>query len=1670
MADTYTLLDEQTSTPYSMGPGEHARVLPSSVLDKRAVKASLATGKPIEEVRPAMETAEGEQSIRDYAQQQADINFYNQKLGLVKELSKSTEPMTVEKASMVMALTQDNVANKPSDSELEKQYSEKAYSFLVANPTNQTYMEANNADTEKTQTYQDIATSTTRTYEFMRKLHEDNDTWDAAGGKTGYLWDIGEQLIPFKSWWNKYDSEVYGVATGSNMLSQIEEMWLQPPEVREDWIKARYDTIASYNKQDAQEWLAGMTQYSSRGAAMDNLFNLVDAASVLPMGMLGKAVKGAKAVRTGEGVSKAGAEALARAEKIAAYQAELKPIEEKLQAGMFKRSPDDIMRRDFLRAQIKALRAEEDVKTGLKQTAEALATKENDPVKILAQTGNVDEAVNLEVQTAIQEAKTGVPIRSEDVRKLDTKLLSIYNPASWLGARKNLSGEAARRILEGTEAARAPLRKVFDNPMQAIRLTEEALTRGVEQTKAKLRQMYVNASDSVIDANWRVVAQEDSAKQVNEVVMTLGDTNALPFATRDDAEQVAKHMYMIPEGNYEVVPNGKGFTIEVAAPVDETDPGLTSLLINTNNQTPKSVWNTFLGWMRSPEDLLSSTSRQNRNVVVPLAQETARLFEEAMAPSLSRLSKKQQKRMDELMKVNRDFQKGDERGRWFDNVAEYEQTYYDLYKTWPSEAETEAYMVIREMSDFDWAMRSLSITRDKRLQGLMKVTHKFRQEVPIQEQYLVGPDGVPKLDEQLLKMQDHEVSFEGKQVDNLPFDKNHRVEPGVFILREGDAASSEWNLLSKLDRAEVERMIKEEGYRVYQTSDPYQRPFSMLKGGDQNASFIVIKGGQQSNLKVTEQLPYKAGFHVEYPPGFYTKMPVKYRDASGREIYGGDKAIMFHSSEAQAKQYYKAFDEARLLLKDGKTDELKEFLKKNLPHSYEDFVRIFNDGVDVDTPVFYTKSGQTTRDASMQHMGHNSGYFKGLTDLADSEYNSMAFVNKKFAQEKNIELPSVEKGAEGNPVFAFRGSRTVSPLSTMNRAMHQMIRMHVYDNYQKQAVASFIEEFANPNVLGGSVTKRSIDSIRRNPISFLLDPMWEDNVIDKAKLAAAKNVHRSIVQLLGTPSDLSRNLDWVQNKILNTVFNYTGDAGVEKVADFLHTKLRDPAKYARSIAFHTKLGLFNPVQLFLQGQSIVHAAAVTGNPVRSYKAGAGSSLMRLLSLTDDENVIKSFAKKASFFGWKEDDFVEAFKVMREAGIWNVEGDVAMLDDVLSQKLFRGRAAKFLDKGTIFFKEGERFVRLNAFNTAYLEWKAANTGKQLTQREIAKVLTRYDDLALNMTRKSTAAFQQGVFSLPTQFSTYQIHLAEQILGKRLTKAERARVVSMYSLMYGLPAGASATLLYPFGEDIKQAAMERGIDTNDGVMDLLINGIMSNAVEMATGKETNIGERYGPLGLSFIKDAFTGDKNLVQLAFGPSGQATADLVGGMFDTAVPVIAALAAGDKNLGNESYPLMFEDVVQRLSTVSSVNNAVKLYRVANYQKFFSKNENFQVDADIWDGILSAVFGADPRAISDAYAKLESIKEVKDYKMQKMKDVTKNMKRAAEHFKQPEEWARYMKAAGLDAIEGGLTPMDYQRAMRDALNGMDTSFVEGINEAFIRSRPPEMQWKMRTEQIEKVKK
>lgn len=1599
-----TAIEEQAPLSLS-NTSVSSKPIPEAIGGKRALKASIATGMPVPSVASAFTDTESEQKFRESVQRQDEIEFNKQKLDLMTEIGSKT-PLTPETTQAILALSKTDFYADPDS--LEKKYSENVLKLLYANAANDTYVRAAAEDAEGVFNLQDTARGIVTTVEKAQKLWEDNNDWEDFGGVSGYTWDLLETLVPFKSDWVKYDSYADGWLTGENMEQQMQNLWLLPPSTRDAKILEKYNAIKAYNHQDAQDWLQNVIRYSKMDSAWQSAMTAVDMADVATLGLVGTAKKGVKA---------------------AAKVATKSPVE-----------------------------------NGMKQVVKELVKPNLDAETAMAKSGNVEQAIDLGVKREIAEAPQ-IGVRGEDVSRLRNKLASMYNPEAFLEDSKNLSREGRERITQSLKASKEKLFQTLNNPNQAQRLTEEALTAAIDATKKRLRSLYVNASDAVVDSRWRVVQQADTEQQTAQVVATLGTPDALPFATAADAKQVAEKFYQIDPADFNVVESGKGFYVEVAKTVDETDPSLMSAMVSTYNQTPRSVWNTLLGLWRTPEDMLSPFTRDNRNIIVPLAQETTRLFEEAISPSLTRLTKKQKQRVDDMMRLNRDYQKGEERGRWFDSVSEFEQNYYDKFKAYPSEAEVEAFMITREVSDFDWAVRSLAILRDMKSQGIVNVGYTVRVE-KLNEVKSALDKGKEVVDELSYTIEDTPVEFRGKLVDALPDWHAKGENPGVFILDE-NSSHGKWDLLSNLNREEVNKLVKEQGYRVYQAASPFDRPFEMITDGNQDTFFYILKGAKTRNLNVTEMLPYKAGYHVEYPPGFYTKMPKFYRDKSGRLVYGGDVSLMFHASEAQAKKYHAAFDEARqLYLKGSKSGDLTEFndyVRANLPHTPEEFVRVVEaNKLDLNTPVFYTKSGQSVRDASKAQKGMHKSLFDGAIDLGESQFNLTNAVNRKFVQEKNIELPSVAMGSEGKPVFAYNATSRISPMDTMHRAMHQMIRMNVYDNYQKQAVSSFIAEFADPASPGGSVTKRSIESIRRNPIAFLLDPMWEEGVVERSKLAAAKNVHRTINNLLGTPSELSRDLDWIGNKLLNATYEKYGDEAVEKVADFAHTKLKDPARYARSIAFHSKLGLFNPVQLFLQGNSIVHAAAVTGNLARSYKAGAGSSFMRFLSLTMEDDVISSFAKKASFFGWKEDEFKEAFTIMRDAGLWNVEGDFASLDDAFSQKFAKGVGKRFLDKGLIFFREGERFVRLNAWNTAYLEWKQTNPGKKLlgNSREINKLLTRYDDLALNMTRKSTAAFQQGIWSLPTQFTTYQIHLSEQLLGKRLTRAERARALATYSALYGLPVGLGAAVpLWPWAEDVKQYAMEKGVNTNEGAMDLLVNGIMANAVEFATGKETNVSERYGPGGLSIIKDAVTGDKGFLEILFGPSGQVSSQVLKGAIESVAPLPMALVAADPSTGNESYPLLVEDFVARLREVSTVNNAAKFYYAANFSKFISKNGVYTTDADTMDGFMAAIFGIDPRKVSEAYIKLDAIKDLKEEKQKAMRSAAKNLRRAAEHANVPEDFNRYAKAAKLDMIGGGLTPMDVKRVYRDAFRDLNESFVEGINQQWVRQAPPELQWK-----------
>lgn len=1639
------------------GPTTQPVTASADAIDQRAVKTAMATGDTVENVKPQLQSPGGADRLVQRANQNNALDNQQKRIDLINGMISDrdpSKPMSPDEIGYIRNLSDDQLHQVNYDPQiLEQKYAEAATRVTFANADSKVYTTGVYQDPDSTDHAHDVANGIIRTKEFIQKLSEDNtDTSNSVSSWGKYLGDKALQFVPLVSDWAKYDKSAASGESwmpGDNMAQQMENLWLMKPIDREAKIQQQFDSIKSVNPQDALDWLDNVKAFGTSDASWKNLMTAVDVASVIPIGTVAKGLKAAGAV--GKGVAE-GAADLAEGD---------------LRSQVLKGPGAAAPARDITAGDTRSITAQgpgvpvpaRDLTTGdarsqviaqvdkaAQDSVLALKPANIDPIKVLDQTGQVDKATDAIVQKEFMKASDPT-IRGTDASEMADKLnstSSVFNTTKFLSDTTTLSAENSARLLEATARRRALLDQTLYNSSAAMRLTPEAEAQGIENTKTLLTGLYTRSNDAIMDFGF--ADQTKTEGQLNQVTMRLGKTSALPFDTKEEAVQAAEVKYGIKPSDYTVDQKGQSFTIKVSRPIDETDPSLTNVKLNTSyTQTPQGFWNTFLGKFRSPEDLLSQESRDNRSVVTSATQEHIRLYQDAIAPSLQRLTSKEKGNLDKYMQTERDFQDGETRGKFADSVGEFEQKYNDLFKTYPKEHITDAYLAMRDMSDFDLTVRSLAMKRDLGSKGIVNVLGEHETNVP-------HPGGASayKVDK---------IKFQGKEVDHLP-EAAGKDNPGVYVQKRGydGGHSLEWKSLQSVDRTELKKLTEEQGYKVYQAADPHTSPFADITGDKAPASYYVMKGADTANLNAADMIPYKAGYHVEYPNGYYTKIPTFFHDPEGQKYVGSDLSISHFTTEAQASKYTKLMNQARGMLKDGDEAGFNAFVTKNLPHTPEEFKGIYaKSGADVNTPFMYTKQGMSTSEAATGHMGEHAGLFDGAQDLSASQHSLVKQwgVNKKFTQEKNLALPTIRDNGEFKPVFDFKPSQNISPMATMQRQMHSLVRMRVYDDYVKQSINSFIKDFANPEAFGGSVTRWDMKGIQNNPLSFIADPKWDKNVLNKDRLAAAQNVHRSIQTLLNSPSDFSRNVDWYMNKVASSAYERFGEDFAQKVSDYSHFSITDPAKYARSIAFHMKLGLFNPIMMFIHSQAAFHTIALTGNPIRSWKAIAGSGLMRFLSLTDNPDVIDSFAKKASAFGWNPEDFKEAHSIMKSSGIWNVEGDVAQLDDAMSSNYLGSKGRGVLNKGLVLFKETVRATRLHAYNTAYLEWKAAHPGELLAgnQRAINSVLTRADDLSMNMSAKSTAAMQKGIFSTPLQFSTYAIHMSEQMLGKRLTVAEKTRAMLMYSTLYGLPAAATATMpLVDWGTDIKEAALNRGIDLNSGALDGIMHGILSTGIEGVTGKQTTFGDRVGPYPLNFVSDAVSGKKTAWELATGPSGQFTADLFKAASRLASPTISAIADAGKGT-NESYPLNAEDFISAFRNITTVDSAMKFYTAANFHKYMNKNGVNLADADSTDGALGAFMGAEPRSISDANIKQEMLSSIKTQKLGAQKEVVLNIQRALDNAQDPDAWMRYMKIAKLAAIGGGMNEQDYIAAGKQAVSDKYISKVDANDKLWLKKGP-----------------
>ena len=1518
---------------------------------------------------------------------------------MVREIIANNPKLTKQDYDVIQSLSDTAIENP--DTVFEKEYAEKMAQRIAVDSTS---FQGNETD----QKVMDEFTNIIARKEGHQKLLEDLEAeWQKTGIGSSVL-TYAEQIIPFKSWYNVQNAvkqaPTQSFLPGNNIHEQISYLLSLPPDESIAQAKLALEQIKSSNMLDAISFARALISYTTTNQFLDNSLGIADLSVLAPgIGLVPYRSSARFATTMKEAIKASGnrtttvpevLEAAGRTTE-AAHELAWRKVQER---AALTHSPNSM---ESLKGEIPSL---------------------SDPSKIFTGVGN---------SLAREESQYLQNFLENQAGKLVQE--TVVDPVEITRIRP---GSAAWDVMI-EEADK--LRRIQYFTLNEAVLDVVPINGGL----GNVNHLGIRFGTHPLDA---AVAEGSTlaSKTADVVGIRLGEPGKPHlFGSEDAADLVAKELYGFT--NYTVGKQGDGYYIQVTKALDELSPSVgEQLQLEFKNATPKGLANTLFGWWRSPQDTLPKDLLVEMVPSVYGGSKMTELFKQITSTSFNELPKfrsDSRKNMNDFLSYQRSIiQKGEDTpGKFSKTQGEFEQEWLQKFNKTPTLAESKAYWTYVQVNDIDWTLNNLHTYAMKARSG-----HEM-WSLPIR-----GVTAKPDTDTHTL---------EGVLRSRIPFESQERFKIAVWNedpsqIRRGYSSYMPAGKVDpitnralpdpqgRITKAEIEDLIGN-NYKIIQLSRygkqaikelPFMSDQILGKGA---IDFILVKQSSSKPLDFM-QLPYKPGGHIEYKQGFFVRQPhiVQAGTKTAPEYqYYGDKTVWHFETEGQAKKFSDRLEKARQMLLAGDSG-LETFVNKNLGMSEKSLRELFNKHLDSSIPVGYTPSNRTMKDQyALQQKYVN---FRDINDTTIDTYRGE--VNLKYAADRGATLNTIrELGTSTDPILKFEPAKLLDPMAAMSRAANNMMKGRYLEDLKAKAAQRFIAEF-------GDLIGVDRNAINQDTFRHLMDPKWISNITDRERLAAAQNYRRATIEFLGLKNETQKDWSYFKQKLADSIYKKYGDKGYTLVEPYLMHRTKDPVQFMRSAAFHTKLGLFNPVQLFLQAQTMTHIYALAG-PKHATKAMFSATAGAWSRFTDQPGVMNGLAKLAQM---DPHHFKESVEAYRRTGMNTVGGEVSVLDDFLDPNTVQTGVGKFFELGRKPFDQGERLVRDVAWHASYNIWREANPTARLTDEVIKGLVTQADTYTVNMTRASNAMWQKGLLSIPTQFFAYQVRLMEQMLGKRLTPYEKARAFLTYSTVYGVPVSSGmVTALYPWHEGIRQDLLERGIDTDSNIIEKVLNdGMISPILELITNEKWNFGERYGPGGVSFIKDMINSkDKSGLEVFSGVAGKT--------FWDAMKVIEPFGTAIVNTMRDDdtyYPLSIRDFyTPAIDAVSSASGARKLWNAVAEGKYIAKNGTTITETDAPKGFFMFLTGMNPQAVSDAYRMIESAGDLKKHQAAEKKEALKYY-RAGYQETDPQKQIDNFRKAKVHLVRGMFQPDEVSNIVSESFRGYET-LVDSVSSKFAKESP-----------------
>lgn len=1272
-----------------------------------------------------------------------------------------------------------------------------------------------------------------------------------------------------------------------------------------------------------------------------------------------------------------------------------------------------------------------ELKTVLKDSLKASNTSlASNTVDVLSGVGKTEDAAIALLKEGkarfLAEDPTNIslPVRQQ-VRSLFNPEVLVHNPSS-------TTIEYSDRLTTILRANAGKFLTAYTGKASVPRLASpEALDASITEAKDIIKKTYTQAIDGLID--YRVIPAESTSYNVGQVRALFGVNDGTPFKSASEAQYWMEQEYKLSSSQYKILNENGGFYGVVDQYLPETTDSVRNALINTEARTPR----TWVGQLidttkknlnpRGADEILSKTDLSSRLLANTGSQNLMKAMADIGGETIGKLGKEKSVRLNRLLEIDRAFVDPDtgEQGRFLLNLDEYTAQYRSIFNEAPTEEEAAAYFTAVQLSDFDYMIRDAGLFRDMARQGIENFTFSL-------------PEGIKS------------PKFKGKQVPSLPdFSEEYTL---LTIGKDSLPKTFISSGLKDTDKEMINDLLAS-GYKIVQVYEPSIRPLQSVTGKSDIVNFVITNSWNNEKLTLGN-LPYRPGGHREYMSKHYVKQAriSDYSD-TGKYLYEGDNVAFGFETRAEAVKYTDRMEKARQLLKEGKEKELGDYLSKNLPFRLSKFRSFFMETTDfagnihaprfsIDEPFKYTPDKGRVWD---------TGNYKDRTDLinlADSKFNLAAESDRQFLANRDPELWTVkEVHQNGGLVHKLSSARQLDPLASITRTMRSIMEARYISDYKISSIERWISEFSDTM----NVPK---EELRRRPTYYFNNPEFNEKFTDKKMLAAARQSASNIKNFLGVETAIDRQVNTVTQRMLDAVYGTAGQRVSDYTSETL-AKVSDPSRFFRGTAFHTNMGFFNPVQIAVQGQTAFVITAIS--PTHGSISSVYSVASQLTSLTKKDGILRKMEGFLDTLGLDGKVFRESRQELEKVG-WDFIGGESMWSEAtLTPKVHTSKVGQVLDAGTVFFKGTERFLRLTAWHTAFREFREANPGKVISNIERSQILRRANTLSVSMTNASKANWENGILSVPTQFMSYQARLMDLVWGRSLTAPEKARLLGIQAILYGLPGAGAAVTGFSAYDALRTYALDNGMDLSDTALSGVLEGIPHLVAQQMNLGEWNYSSRYGPSGFTAIQDFIDGDKTLIETLMGPSGS----IFNQSIKQSSPAIWALSAAirsddpDMKLSAEDFKMaayeVSKGVLRSTALGNSLFNILTAYTTGHY---ISRNNVVTSESSTTSALVTALTGLQPSEISDTYLLIKNKKDWQEFRKDTDKGFDYFYKRGLMAYSEgsTSQGHAYMRAAHSMVLIGRYNPQEKVKLLQQIMKSNGT-LVNKIRDDYFRNPP-----------------